>query len=67
METLRTEGYVAVIADKETYKRMKTFITAAHDAIRATTRQLKTHGRIDGGVSQKLNLRTEAQQFHQKF
>jgi hypothetical protein len=28
---------------------------------------LQTYGRIDEGISQKLNLRTEAQKFHQQF
>jgi hypothetical protein len=28
---------------------------------------LHTHGYIDEGISQKLNLQTEAEQFHQQF
>jgi hypothetical protein len=40
---------------------------SARDAIRGTTPRHRTYRRINEGISQKWNLRTEAQQFHQKF
>jgi hypothetical protein len=42
-------------------------VTAAHYTIRGTTHHRRTRGRTDEGISQKLNLRAEAQQFHQQF
>jgi hypothetical protein len=35
---------------------MKISITATHDAIRGTTHQHRTHGHIDEGISQKIEL-----------
>jgi hypothetical protein len=47
----------------------KTFknITDTHDTIRKTTHHHRTHGLIGDSIPQKLNLRMEAQQFHQQF
>jgi hypothetical protein len=42
-------------------------ITAAHDTIRGTAHHHRTHLCIDEGIPQKLNLLTEAQQFHHNF
>jgi hypothetical protein len=39
--------------------------TATHDTIRGTAHHHRTHERIEEGISQKLKLRTEAEQFHQ--
>jgi hypothetical protein len=52
---------------KEVFSFGRSTDTAAHDTIRGTTRHHRTHGRIDKGTSQKLNLWTEAQQCHQQF
>jgi hypothetical protein len=41
--------------------------TATHDIIRGITHDHRTHGGINEGISQKLNLEAEAQQFHQQF
>jgi hypothetical protein len=38
---------------------VKIFITAANNTISGTIHHEKAHGRIDEGISQKLNLRTE--------
>jgi hypothetical protein len=46
---------------------LKAFITAAHDTVRGTTHHQNTQGHIDEGISQKLNIQTEAQQFHQQL
>jgi hypothetical protein len=49
-------------------RELLTFITAAHDTTRGSTAHHDmTHGRKDEGISQKLNLWTEAQRFHQQF
>jgi hypothetical protein len=44
------------------------FIVATHHTMRGTTHDHRTHGHIDEGIPQKLNLQImEAQKFHQQF